>query len=243
MSEVVLDDAQQSMARYLRIPPEVFTTLSGQTGPLPFVSAIGGSSPFQAGPIADETFLAARVPNALPVSLGSNLLVLLPRPVLTDGTTVTEVYTYRFFWRMRQMSSNVAGRGGHMQSIPSNLQTSVKSEIAPAFIDQSLDRTLPGDIPFDAAEVYTPLIGPGTPSWVGQGMGAATALDNGASSLRFYAPQKIPCLGDELIISVQPGAVDAIRPWDFAGVDAGFADWFGDNTRGGILVFTGKLNF
>lgn len=261
MSENVQSDAQMSMLQSIRPIPNFESVYQGQAGTVP-IAFPGTLDPDAGKPGFSSTLLAG-----IPVPLGTRLYVQIP--MVIDAYTSVPDYGYQFLWRIRNQQAFVAaitsGRqvgGFHLPSEQPGRKEIQSSSNNLFFIPGASDVEIfeqaePGG--FSPAQlnvrqqIYVPKL---ADSWV-QPLttdGDAAVWQQGAyqfsSAVNCSGPTWFPLWldsgGDELLILVYK--TNSGVAWDFAGVDKGFSNTYGNNDGGlplnpniGILLSSGSM--
>ncbi len=261
MSLNVQSDAQMSMLQVIRPLPNFESLYQGKAGTVPI--AFPGTLDAQAGQVGFSPNLLG----GIPVPLGSRLFVQIP--MVIDQYASQAIYAYQFLWRIRNQQQFVeaitSGRqvgGFHLpseqlgrkeiQSANQNLFFIPGSSDVEIFEQTEPASAIPATLNV-RQQVYVPKL---ADSWVqpitesGSGavwqQGAYQFTSNANCSGPTWFPLWFDAGGDELLILVYK--TNTAAAWDFAGVDKGFSNTYGNNDNGlplnpniGILLSSGTM--
>jgi len=262
MSGVVLSDAQMGMFKVLRPMNNFQEVYQGQAGTIPI------AFPCDLDPNAGDDGYDANLLVGVAVPLGGRLLIQIPMTI--DQYVVEPDYQYQFIWRTRNQAAVVeaiaAGRQPSAYHLPSEAFGRKEIQTGPATTERFFIPAASDVEVFEQAEPgggaatlnvkqqrYVPQI---TVPWVkpllptGSGgvwqQGVYQFSSNVNCSGPTFAPLWTDAGGDELLILCYKIASDVA--WDFAGVDQGFSNTYGNNDGGlpfnpniGIIVSSGTM--
>jgi len=261
MSQNVQNDAQMSMLEVIRPLSNFEAVYQGVEGTVPI--AFPGTLDRDAGKNGFSPDLLA----GIGVPLGSRLFVQIP--MVIDTYTSQAIYAYQFLWRIRNQNAFVSAitsgkqvGGFHLPSqqigrkeiqsasddlffIPGSSDVEIFEQSEPVTnVPATLNVRQQVYVPKLADSWVQPLTASGNPAVWQQGAYQFTSNVNCSGPTWF--PLWFDAGGDELIILVYK--TNTAAPWDFAGVDKGFSNTYGNNDNGlplnpniGILLSSGTM--
>lgn len=240
------NDPEGSIGFILKPPSNFETVYQGQsrTIPIPFVAQSLNNQFLALDDLAGKEGVASNLLRFVPVSLGSSVMILIPRALYQDSDNALRApaYVYDFRWRLRSVADYAeAVQNGN----PTHPYQLISTEGAPSIPSPTARRVIPAYTsdqvtPTVVGSTRRPLITASTFSTVSQGIynpadfagaGDPTAGDD-ALGITYFPPYIRLVRGNELgIVATFPTGT-----WDFgntgASGDAAFSNVYGTNVAG-----------